>query len=112
LRLLGIEELCALHHRRGAGRLRLQGVKITTSTIEVIVRQMLRRIEVEEPGDSPFITGEQVERAGSCSMENEKAEKAARTRELTATSCSASPRRRCRPIRSSRRLRSRRRRAC
>src|SRR5712671_6338005 len=36
---------------------------------------MLRRIEVEEPGDSPFITGEQVERA-ELFEENEKAEKA------------------------------------
>src|SRR6267378_735313 len=55
--------------------LRLQGVKINDKHIEVIVRQMLRRIEVEEPGDSPFITGEQVERA-ELFEENEKAEKA------------------------------------
>ena len=54
---------------------RLQGVKINDKHIEVIVRQMLRRIEVEEPGDSPFITGEQVERA-ELFEENEKAEKA------------------------------------
>jgi DNA-directed RNA polymerase subunit beta' len=40
----------------------------------VIVRQMLRRIEVDEPGDTPFIQGEQVERA-ELLEENEKATK-------------------------------------
>jgi len=35
------------------------------------VRQMLRRIEVEEPGDSPFITGEQVEPRGAVRGERE-----------------------------------------
>src|SRR5437879_7088251 len=42
--------------------------------MEVIVRQMLRRIEIDEPGDTPFIQGEQVERA-ELLEENEKAEK-------------------------------------
>jgi DNA-directed RNA polymerase subunit beta' len=51
---------------------RLQGVKINDKHIEVIVRQMLRRIEVDEPGDTPFIMGEQVERA-ELLEENEKA---------------------------------------
>jgi len=53
---------------------RLQGVKINDKHIEVIVRQMLRRIEIDEPGDTPFIQGEQVERA-EVLEENEKAEK-------------------------------------
>jgi DNA-directed RNA polymerase subunit beta' len=50
-------------------------VKINDKHIEVIVRQMLRRIEVDEPGDTPFIQGEQVERA-ELLEENEKAVKA------------------------------------
>jgi len=41
---------------------RLQGVKINDKHIEVIVRQMLRRVVVKEAGDSDFILGEEVER--------------------------------------------------
>ena len=42
---------------------RLQGVKINDKHIEVIVRQMLRRVSIVDPGDTRFITGEQLERA-------------------------------------------------
>lgn len=42
---------------------RLQGVKINDKHIEVIVRQMLRRVQIINSGDSLFIPGEQVERA-------------------------------------------------
>jgi DNA-directed RNA polymerase subunit beta' len=42
---------------------RLQGVKINDKHIEVIVRQMLRRVVVENAGDSSYINGEQVERS-------------------------------------------------
>jgi DNA-directed RNA polymerase subunit beta' len=42
---------------------RLQGVKINDKHIEVIVRQMLRRVVVENAGDSGYIQGEQVERS-------------------------------------------------
>ena len=42
---------------------RLQGVKINDKHIEVIVRQMLRRVVVEAAGDSTYINGEQVERS-------------------------------------------------
>ena len=42
---------------------RLQGVKINDKHIEVIVRQMLRRVVISDPGDSHFIREEQVERA-------------------------------------------------
>jgi len=41
---------------------RLQGVKINDKHIEVIVRQMLRKINVTDPGDTDFLLGEQVER--------------------------------------------------
>jgi DNA-directed RNA polymerase subunit beta' len=41
---------------------RLQGVKINDKHMEIIVRQMLRRVKVKDPGDTSFITDEQVER--------------------------------------------------
>ena len=41
---------------------RLQGVKINDKHIEVIVRQMLRRVRVTDPGDTNFLVGEQVEK--------------------------------------------------
>ena len=42
---------------------RLQGVKINDKHIEVIVRQMLRRVQIVNPGDTHYIVGEQVERS-------------------------------------------------
>ena len=42
---------------------RLQGVKINDKHIEVIVRQMLQKVEILEPGDTTFLAGEQVDRA-------------------------------------------------
>jgi DNA-directed RNA polymerase subunit beta' len=42
---------------------RLQGVKINDKHIEVIVRQMLRRVQIVEAGDTDYIVGEQVERS-------------------------------------------------
>src|SRR6201999_2855494 len=41
---------------------RLQGVKINDKHIEVIVRQMLQKVEITESGDSTFLVGEQVDR--------------------------------------------------
>jgi len=41
---------------------RLQGVEINDKHIEVIVRQMLRKVRITEPGDTDFLWGEQVER--------------------------------------------------
>ncbi len=63
LRLLGIETLANYIVNEVQDVYRLQGVKINDKHIEVIVRQMLRKVEVVEPGDAPFIKGEQVERA-------------------------------------------------
>jgi len=40
---------------------RLQGVKINDKHIEVIVRQMLRKIEIVSPGDTSYLRGEQIE---------------------------------------------------
>ncbi|MFO6418575.1 DNA-directed RNA polymerase subunit beta' [Hylemonella sp. W303a] len=63
LRLLGIEELSRYIVDEVQDVYRLQGVKINDKHIEVIVRQMLRRVVVENPGDSTYIQGEQVERS-------------------------------------------------
>jgi len=41
---------------------RLQGVSINDKHIEVIVRQMMKKVRVEEPGDTEFLIGEQVDR--------------------------------------------------
>src|SRR5438045_9761795 len=41
---------------------RLQGVKINDKHIEVIVRQMLQKVEITESGDSTFLVGEQIDR--------------------------------------------------
>ena len=63
LRLLGIEELARYIVDEVQDVYRLQGVKINDKHIEVIVRQMLRRVQIADPGDTHFIQGEQVERS-------------------------------------------------
>ncbi|WP_332745664.1 DNA-directed RNA polymerase subunit beta' [Hydrogenophaga sp.] len=63
LRLLGMEELARYIVDEVQDVYRLQGVKINDKHIEVIVRQMLRRVVVDSVGDSNYIAGEQVERS-------------------------------------------------
>ena len=63
LRLLGVEALARYIVDEVQDVYRLQGVKINDKHIEVIVRQMLRRVQIENPGDTEFIPGEQVERS-------------------------------------------------
>ena len=63
LRLQGVEELARYITDEVQDVYRLQGVKINDKHIEVIVRQMLRRVAIVEPGDTRFIKSEQVERA-------------------------------------------------
>ncbi len=63
LRLLGVEALARYIVDEVQDVYRLQGVKINDKHIEVIVRQMLRRVQIEYPGDTEFIPGEQVERS-------------------------------------------------
>jgi DNA-directed RNA polymerase subunit beta' len=72
LRLLGVEALARYIVDEVQDVYRLQGVKINDKHIEVIVRQMLRRVQITDPGDTPFITGEQVERS-ELYDENDKA---------------------------------------
>ena len=63
LRLKGIEQLASYIVNEVQDVYRLQGVKINDKHIEVIVRQMLRRVNITNAGDTEFITGEQVERS-------------------------------------------------
>jgi DNA-directed RNA polymerase subunit beta' len=63
LRLLGMEELARYIVDEVQDVYRLQGVKINDKHIEVIVRQMLRRVQISNPGDTGYILGEQVERS-------------------------------------------------
>ena len=63
LRLLGIEALARYIVDEVQDVYRLQGVKINDKHIEVIVRQMLRRVQISDPGGTRFIPGEQVERS-------------------------------------------------
>ncbi len=63
LRLLGIEALANYIVNEVQEVYRLQGVKINDKHIEVIVRQMLRKVEIADAGDSKFLQGEQVDRA-------------------------------------------------
>ncbi len=63
LRLLGVNELAKYIVNEVQDVYRLQGVKINDKHIEVIVRQMLRKVEIINPGDSKFLKGEQVERS-------------------------------------------------
>lgn len=63
LRLKGVEELARYIIDEVQDVYRLQGVKINDKHIEVIVRQMLRRVVIIEPGESRFIREEQVERS-------------------------------------------------
>jgi DNA-directed RNA polymerase subunit beta' len=72
LRLLGVEALARYICNEVQDVYRLQGVKINDKHIEVIVRQMLRRVTITDQGDTRFITGEQVERA-EVLEQNEKA---------------------------------------
>jgi DNA-directed RNA polymerase subunit beta' len=62
LNISGIKELARYLVDEVQEVYRLQGVKINDKHIEVIVRQMLRRIKVVEPGDTDFLIGEQVEK--------------------------------------------------
>jgi DNA-directed RNA polymerase subunit beta' len=73
LRLKGVEELAKYIVSEIQDVYRLQGVRINDKHIEVIVRQMLRKVEITAQGDTSFIKGEQVEYTRLLE-ENERAE--------------------------------------
>ncbi len=62
LNILGVEALADYLVKEIQDVYRLQGVKINDKHIEVIVRQMLQKVEVEDGGDTTLLVGEQVER--------------------------------------------------
>jgi DNA-directed RNA polymerase subunit beta' len=62
LKVLGVEALSDYLVNEIQDVYRLQGVKINDKHIEVIVRQMLQKVEITDPGDTTYLTGEQVDR--------------------------------------------------
>jgi DNA-directed RNA polymerase subunit beta' len=62
LRVLGVEALATYLCNEIQEVYRLQGVKINDKHIEVIVRQMLQKVEIDDPGETTFLAGEQVDR--------------------------------------------------
>src|SRR6195952_4778076 len=62
LKVLGVEALSDYLVNEIQDVYRLQGVKINDKHIEVIVRQMLQKVEIMDPGDTTFLTGETVDR--------------------------------------------------
>lgn len=71
LRLLGTHALANYIVDEVQEVYRLQGVKINDKHIEIIVRQMLRKVLVSDPGDTHFLRGEQIERS-QLALENQK----------------------------------------
>ncbi len=70
LAVMGIEALAAYIINEIQEVYRLQGVKINDKHIEVIVRQMLQKIEITDPGDTTFLLGEQVDRVEFIEVNN------------------------------------------
>ncbi len=62
LRLLGVEPLAGYLVKEIQDVYRLQGVKINDKHIETIIRQMLRKVEITDAGDTRFLRGEQADR--------------------------------------------------
>jgi len=71
LRVLGVEALANYLVNEIQDVYRLQGVKINDKHIEVIVRQMLQKVEILDAGDTTYLIGEQVDRI-EFEIENEK----------------------------------------
>jgi len=63
LRVMGVQELASYLTNEIQEVYRLQGVKINDKHIEVIVRQMLQKTEIDDAGDTTFLVGEQIDRA-------------------------------------------------
>jgi DNA-directed RNA polymerase subunit beta' len=62
LRVMGVEALAHYLINEIQDVYRLQGVKINDKHIEVIVRQMLQKVEIDEPGETTYLAGETVDR--------------------------------------------------
>jgi hypothetical protein len=88
---------------------RLQGVEINDKHIEIIVRQMLRKVKITDPGDTTLLWGDQVDKLDFEEENKRVVEQGGKPAEACRC-CSASPRLRSKPTASSRRRRSRTRR--
>ena len=75
LRLQGVEPLADYLIREIQDVYRLQGVKINDKHIEVIIRQMLRKVNVEESGDSSYLRGEQIDKSRALEVNDELKQK-------------------------------------
>ena len=62
LHVMGVEALANYLINEIQEVYRLQGVKINDKHIEVIVRQMMQKVEITDPGETTYLTGEQVDR--------------------------------------------------
>ena len=74
LRILGVEALASYLVNEIQEVYRLQGVRINDKHIEVIVRQMLQKVEIDDPGETTLLAGEQVDRI-EFEYENAKVER-------------------------------------
>ena len=74
LRILGVEALASYLVNEIQEVYRLQGVRINDKHIEVIVRQMLQKVEIDDPGETTLLAGEQVDRI-EYEYENAKVER-------------------------------------
>ncbi len=71
LRLLGVNALAEFISKEVQDVYRLQGVNINDKHIEVIIRQMLRKVKIIQPGDATFLRGEKLDRAKVLSANEE-----------------------------------------
>ena len=78
LRLQGVEALANYLVREIQDVYRLQGVKINDKHIEVIIRQMLRKTEVQDAGETALLRGEQLDRARALDV-NDRAKHAGKS---------------------------------
>ncbi|MEC7595972.1 MAG: DNA-directed RNA polymerase subunit beta' [Pseudomonadota bacterium] len=81
LRLLGVEALANYIVKEVQNVYRLQGVKISDKHIEVVIKQMLRKVEIVNSGDSNYVNGETVEYAHV--IEKNKQLKAQKKKEIS-----------------------------
>ena len=112
LRLLGIEALARYIVDEVQDVYRLQGVKINDKHIEVIVRQMLRRVQIVEAGRHRLHRRRAGRAFRTAGRKRPRDRRQASSRRPTKTCCWVLPRHRCRPTRSSRPHRSRKPPAC
>ena len=108
LKIKGIEEVQEYLVNEIQEVYRLQGVRIDDKHIEVIVRQMLQKVRIEDPGNTAFLEGEHVDRLVVREENERMLTRGAVARPPSSRCCSASPRRRSRRTASSRRPPSRR----